>query len=154
MKESIQKYVDWTEVNHLCNVIANNVVKPDLIIGIATGAMIPTSIVARKLNIFNVEFIGLKSYTKEKTQNSIQLYHKPDLEFASDKKILVIDDLLDSGNSFNYVNNYLLSLGLLQSNIQYAVMHYKIKDEKQYKPLNFVYGTQCAGDVWLAYPWE
>lgn len=154
MKTSKQQYIDWPEVYHLCNYVADNVIKPDLIIGIAAGGVIPAAIIAKRLKVYNVEFIGIKSYTEEKLQETIQMYQAPQHPIPLDKKILIIDDLLDSGNSFKYIRNYLYNLSVSPFNVQFGAMHYKLKTEDQFKPHNFVYGTQCAGDVWLAYPWE
>jgi len=155
MTKPKQAQVTWADVYSTSKYIADNVVKPDLIIGIASGGIIPTAIIARRLNVFNVQHIGIKSYTEQKTQESIQLYYKPNLSnITADKKILIVDDLLDSGSSFKYVCNYLMDNGIRSTNIQCAALYYKIKDSDQFIPNNFVQGTNCPGDVWLVYPWE
>ena len=145
--------VDWQTVYHLCRHIATEVVKPDLIIGIAAGGLIPTAMIAKRLKVYNIDHIGIRSYGEDKKRGNIELYHEPNLRLVPEHaKILVIDDLLDSGSSFEYVETYLEELGY--SNIQCASLHFKVKhDDTQYKPRNFVCGSKC-GDVWVSYPWE
>lgn len=126
---------------------------PDLIIGVAGGGVIPAGIIARALKCYNIEFIGLRSYNENCSQDShLQMYRIPNLTTQSrSQQVLVIDDILDTGNTFKFVDEYLRDKNF--KNIQYAALHHKLKP-LQYVPDNLVYGTQCESESWIEYPWE
>jgi hypoxanthine phosphoribosyltransferase len=156
MQNDITKdFVNWNSIHLYCQTIANKVKKPNLIIGIAGGGLIPTSIIARHLKCYNILYIALRSYNIDNTQsNEMEMYHVPEMSFQDrDQQVLVIDDILDTGNTFKYMDWYLKSRDF--KNIQYAALHHKIKDTNiQHIPNDFIYGTQCQNTSWIEYPWE
>src|ERR1700756_1680363 len=68
----------------------------------------------------------------------------------SKSKVLLVDDIADSGHSLIEVIKILKKLGCKESNIDTATLHYKI--QSKFKPT--FYGKQVPDYDWLNYPWE
>ena len=69
------------------------------IVAITRGGMAPAMIVARELDVRNVDTISVKSYQQQDRSEAIIL-KAPDKELMGDGSgILVIDDLVDSGEN-------------------------------------------------------
>lgn len=148
----MQNHCDWNQVYIYIANIVNKISRPDLIIGIAGGGIIPASMIARQLKMYNITYIGLKSYSDHNVQNEIQMYLEPDLSKQDvNQNVLIVDDILDTGNTFKYMHEYLTKKQF--KNIQYAALHHKLKP-LQYIPSNLVYGTQCESNIWIQYAWE
>jgi len=102
-------YVTWSQYGELVTKLAENVAASgerfDLVIGIARGGMPVAMVVADKLGI-KVDFLNVKSYTdvgervKPKILSTIT-------ENILDKRVLVVDDLVDGGATMESITEYL-----------------------------------------------
>jgi len=116
------------------------------VIGIARGGMVPATIMSY---IFNAKLLGynVSSY-KDKKRGDLNVIQ--DIDFDSineDAKILVIDDICDSGNTINHIKDI---IGDRFSFVRYAALFAKDKSK------NIVdhYGVIVEDDNWLVFPWE
>ena len=57
-----------------------------------------------------VEYIGVSSYEGDQ-QKAFKEYRMPNPEKVKDKTVLVFDDILDSGNTMNYITDRLYEMG-------------------------------------------
>lgn len=78
----------------------------EIILGIARGGLVLAYYVASILNISKFYTIRLKSYHKME-QNEINIIQEPPWEKMKGKKVLVIDDLIDQGNTAKFIMNLL-----------------------------------------------
>ncbi len=147
-------YVDWQEVEKLCDtvyeIIKQDDFEPDLIIGLSRGGLIPLGYLANEkmFDIRDTLSIAVRSYDKTK-QGSITLrlpVHTEDLQRY--KSILIVDDLIDSGKTIAFVMN-LLKQDLPDAIIKSAVLFYK-PASASVKP---DYYAQETTD-WIVFPWE
>ena len=102
-------YVSWSQYGDLVTKLAENVAASgerfDLVIGIARGGMPVAMVIADKLGI-KVDFLNVKSYTdvgervKPKILSTIT-------EKIVDKRVLVVDDLVDGGATMESITEYL-----------------------------------------------
>ncbi len=111
------------------------------IVAIARGGLVPAAIVSNRLDIHWVDTICMSSYDDE----TFQQHHMEVLkEFKSESQnILVIDDLVDSGNTFKLVREML-------PNAHFACVYAKPAGI----PATDTYFREVAGDTWLVFPWE
>lgn len=150
-----KKYVDIQKIESMCETVYQKIkadnFKPELLIGLARGGLIPLGFLAgdRMLNNRNVRIMNVQSYNDNGQQSDIHLSFPIHLEeFAQYNSILVMDDLADSGGTLNFVLNLLKDCC---SNIQIktAVLFYK--QRSTFKPDYF---AEEATNEWIVFPWE
>lgn len=115
--------------------------------------MVPSVILANRLNIKKLYTFGLTSYDGNNQRGEIEAYYDPALlEIDKDAKILVVDDILDSGSTFKYIEKYFSEKGY--ANITNYALHYKVIGPEQYIPSNFMYSEIVDAGTWIEYAWE
>ncbi len=139
--------VSWDQFHRDCKALAWRLVeKSDSwkgIIGITRGGLIPAGIVARELDIKVVETIGISSYD-DKNQRELKILKNIDKALVGDGAgWLVIDDLVDSGNTAKLIRKMLPQAHL-------ATVYAKPAGE----PLVDTYVTWVSQDTWIYFPWD
>ncbi len=119
---------------------------PDVILGIARGGWIPSRLFAdffkqRTTSNIKVEFYGKIGETYEKPL----IVQYPGDEIKG-KKILVVDDVADTGKSLKVVIDYLASIDGLEFKV--VTLHYK--------PHSIVLPDYYFKETtdWIVFPWE
>ncbi len=125
--------------------------KPDGIIGILRGGAVPCLVIHElfKLNGLEIPFdmITAKSYNG-KEQAEVKLRGLSEVE-AFDKKLLLVDDLWDTGNTLNRIISVLNSMGAKE--IRTATLYYKpTKNLQIIKPDYYLRETS----EWVVFPHE
>ena len=150
-------HYDWQQVHEMCNTLSLMVERPDLIIAVARGGLIPAALVANVLNVRRIYNVGIKSYLEPGLHDVPTVYQRIDNEshlWEPDTKILVIDDILDTGSTFKYLHND-LSKEKGFTDISYATLHYKVRNDiNQYIPPNHVFVEEVYQTTWVEYAWE
>ena len=93
-----------------------------LVCGILKGAFIFTSDLIRRIKIpLEVTFIKASSYGNGSvSQGNVEVIEFSDLKNYSEYDILVVDDILDSGNTLNFLKKYLENKGF--ANIDFCTL--------------------------------
>jgi xanthine phosphoribosyltransferase len=112
------------------------------IVGISRGGLVPAVIISNLLGIRKVYSLGLKTY-KDQEKEGAEIYQMPDL--ANNNKILLIDDISDTGESFIIVKNLYGHKELVTASIY-------MKEKTRFVP--DVVGEHIDNDVWVVFPWE
>ncbi len=113
------------------------------IITITRGGLIPAGIVARELEIKLIETIGISSYD-DKIRDQVSIIKSINKEIVgSGKGWLIIDDLVDTGNTAKIIRKL-----LPESHI--AAVYAKPEGE----PLVDTYVTWVSQDTWIYFPWD
>lgn len=104
--------MDWDrfikDTKQLSNKIIKSNFKPDIIIAVARGGWIPTRLLSDFLKVKDIASIGIKYIDKERTQ--LDVYSKPKLS-ENVKSILIVEDMLESGKSIDWVRAFYINLG-------------------------------------------
>ena len=112
-----KKYYSWQDVEKMCHQITvqlyNSSWKPDLIVGITRGGNVPATILSNMLDIpadaIKISFRDDNKIVKSDVSLAkIAFGHDERLlpTTARGKKILIVDDINDSGLTFNSVDEY------------------------------------------------
>ncbi len=112
------------------------------IIAITRGGMVPACIMARELEILTIETFCITSYDV-KNQSETKVLKAPDFVEGNGEGWLVIDDLVDTGSTFELARKTL-------PNAHYACIYVKPKGAKQ----TDTYITEFTQDTWVHFPWD
>ncbi len=109
------------------------------IVAITRGGLVPASIIARELEIRLVDTICISSYDHQQ-QGEITVLKAPDTD--SDGWLL-IDDLVDTGNTARVVRNRL-------PQAHFATVYAKPAG----RPVVDTFITEVSQDTWILFPWD
>lgn len=102
----------WNEYNKqikkLGDIINKGKFRPDMIIAIARGGWIPARYLSDLLHVKEMGSIGIKYEDYERTR--LDIYSAPSIP-ENCKKLLLVEDMLESGKSIKWANEYYLDLG-------------------------------------------
>ncbi len=112
MKKKVREvHISWDKLEGLAAQLARAIkasgFKPDYLVGIAMGGLIPLALVAERLKVKNVATVSARSYDeKTKKRGKLVISHVPRLQ-ARGKKILLVDEIADTGETFKAVSKVL-----------------------------------------------
>jgi len=142
------RYIDWSAYGNLVSDLVRTIRSGgrsfDLIIGIARGGIPVAMVIADQLGV-GIDIINVKSYT------GISARKKPRIistltEDVKGKRVLVVDDLIDEGDTMTTVVSYLRRGE--PKNLTTAVLFKK--PWSRYEPDYFLEML----DEWVVFPWE
>jgi hypothetical protein len=143
-------FLSWDDVQRLSEKVSDLVIdsgyKPDLLIAISRGGFDPARIMSDQLNIRKLASLQIIYYTGLNTKRD-----EPEVLFPLNAqveglKVLVVDDVSDSGNSLIVVKRYVEEKGA--SEVRLATLHHKPWS----KFMPDFYAEEV--DKWIIYPWE
>jgi hypoxanthine phosphoribosyltransferase len=121
---------------------------PDYIVGVKRGGLIPA---VKLSHIFNKPLIMMSCQLRDSDDKEVRLYEVE--EISNDKKVLIVDDICDSGitmsqiilkfysNGFNIDN--IKTSSLIYNTSQKFVVDYYAKDI-----------DRSHDERWIIFPWE
>jgi hypoxanthine phosphoribosyltransferase len=153
MEESIKCYiVSWDEAYRLAGNLAQKIIgsgfKPDIVIGIARGGLVPGCLVGDFL--LKNEFVTIRTEHWGVASNTGKARIKHSLPVEVDifgKRVLVVDDVADTGDSFSVIMDYLEEKNPLE--IRTAVLQYKTSSIF----IPYYWGEKLDEWNWIIYPW-
>ena len=137
-----QVFLCYHDIHTDCIKLAKIIKKkfnPEKLILISRGGLIPGSIIANYLGIQDIDVIALKTYTKRKRASDIKIFKR----IKSLKKLVVIDDLVDSGETAKIVKE-------MMPNSKFVVLYAKTSGKKQAD----LHLYDFKDSDWLVFPWE
>jgi xanthine phosphoribosyltransferase len=118
----------------------------EAIVTVTRGGLVPAAIVARELGTRVIETVCIASYHDYKTQGGLQVLKgiSPEIAKSADgAKILVIDDLVDTGATARIVRDMLPTA-------HFATVYAKPLG----RPLVDTFVTEVSQDTWIYFPWD
>jgi len=171
-------YYTWQDVEKMCISIVNQMYKdnwrPDYIVGLTRGGNVPATIIS---NMLNIRCEALKVSLRDDEQGPESNFWMAEDAFGYvekdedritggplEKKILIVDDINDTGATFNWIAKDWQSSCLPNdpkwnriwgNNVRIAVLTDNMASETV---LLISYScheiNKAEEDVWLVYPWE
>ena len=136
--------VSWDELQRNARALAwrlNELGPFEGIVTVTRGGLVPTAIVARELNIRRIDTVNVKSYSQQ-NQGEIAVIKPIELPNDGDRW-LVLDDLVDTGNTAKYVRG-------LMPKAHFATIYAKPAG----RPLVDTFITEVSQDTWILFPWD
>jgi hypoxanthine phosphoribosyltransferase len=143
-------FLTWDDVQRLSekvsDLIKDSGYEADIMIAISRGGFDPARIMSDQLNIRKLASLQIIYYTGLNTRMD-----EPEVLFPLNAqieglKVLVVDDVSDSGNSLILVKKYIEEKGA--SEVKLATLHHKPWS----KFMPDFYAEEV--DKWIIYPWE
>ena len=149
-----KRQVDIQTIQLMCALLHKKICidnfTPELLVGLSRGGLIPLGFLAgeQMFNNRNTKIINIHSYNYDKRQAGINLIMLPHLEDITNfKSMLVIDDLVDTGRSIEYLID-LLKKNTKNPTIKIATLFYK--PHSRIQPDYYIEETKD----WIVFPWE
>lgn len=148
----VKKFITWDEIHNYIkqsDVVKNNQ-DVDLVVAVGSGGMVPGVIIAKLLDkpVINV---GLKTYNANLNEQTYlaQWYQKFDFKKSKHKKLLVVDDINDTGFTLATINSFLMSGFYTEEDVKYFTVFSKPRSYFRCDS-----AVEVADDDWLVFPWE
>ena len=147
----IKQHLTWQQIEDLSIRLADSLTGPwDVLLVITRGGMVPGCIVSERLNLRNILVAAVLFYTADDQTLDRPIF----LQFPADpllngKRVLVVDDVWDSGRTIMAVRERVVDAG---GHPEIAVLHFKPAKSQfsSERPDFFVEET----DAWIVYPWD
>jgi hypoxanthine phosphoribosyltransferase len=176
-----KKYYSWQDIENSCINIALQMYtdnwRPDYIVGITRGGNIPATILSNMLNIrCEALKVSLRDDDSESESNcwmaedafgyvdvADREIYKTRWDPGKRKNILIVDDINDSGATFNWIKKDWQSSCLPDEeswntvwgkNVRFAVLTENLSSEFDLVKYHVDEVNKAEEDVWLVYPWE
>ena len=125
------------------------------VLAIARGGLIPATYVVYRLRC-PLNVLYLRSYNKPKVQKEVELYGvQPFRSKPIPKRILVVDDIQDTGKSFDFVQKFFQEKfavdGKIPTELVYCVVVHRVRPDI---PVPDIYGVRTTSMDWVKFPYE
>lgn len=129
------------DTHQLCDKLLACDKKWNAIVAIARGGLVPATILSHRLSIHWLDTICINSYDDDTfSQKNLEVLK----ELKNDSQnILVVDDLVDTGDTFRLVRQML-------PNAHFSCVYAKPAGISS----TDVYSLEVPTDTWLVFPWE
>jgi hypothetical protein len=143
--------VPWTTVHGLARRLAAKIAdsgyRPDLIVAIGRGGYVPGRLLSDWLGIMDLTSFKIEHYRHAEKQRAAQVRYPLPADVVG-RRVLLVDDVADSGETFAVALEHLQSRGP-PAEVRSAVLHYKTVSP--YRP-DF-YAKTVRDWRWILYPW-
>jgi hypoxanthine phosphoribosyltransferase len=140
----------WEEIYNLCLDLADEIKKnkfnPEVIVGIARGGWIPARILSDLLGNSYTANIKIDFYRGVGETKERPIITQTISTIVEGKKVLIADDVADSGKSLKVAKEHLEQCGATQ--VKIATIYYK--PWSIIKPDFYIKETEA----WIIFPWE
>jgi len=143
------KYVSWPEYGNLAEALAEKVRSGggtafDLVIGIARGGMPVAMVISDRLDV-RIDFINVKSYVGIGERGIPRILSTLTQEIKG-KHVLIVDDLVDQGDTIQVVKEYLSGQGP-------KILEVAVLFKKPWTKIEPDYYLEVI-DRWVVFPFE
>ena len=141
------KYYPYENFKNDTNLLIRKVkdFKPDVIIGIARGGLSLAHVMAEGLDIRDVQTLRTELYDRDLKRDEITIHNR--CLFSNTSRVLVVDDIADSGDTLKAVMNELISKNL---DIEFKSATLFYKKTSVYEPHYWVNEAK----EWIEFFWE
>ena len=132
--------------------------KPDIILAIGGGGLIPARIIRNELNV-PIYVVSLSSYDEDdKSIDEPRIVQWMDFSSFKEKRILIVDEVDDTRKTLDFLINKLTKEeGIFSTKLGVFVIHNKIKEKTvsdRHLNVYYYHNAEEVEDKWIVYPWD
>lgn len=146
-----REILTWSDygvgIRELARQVADDGFKPDIILGIARGGLIPTGSLGYALSIKNCYIMNVEYYTDVDERLEVPVILPPYLDVVDlhDSNVLVVDDVADTGHTLAKVYEFVAhSVRATRAAVLYEKSESVIKCDYVWR----------RTDKWINFPWS
>jgi hypoxanthine phosphoribosyltransferase len=146
-----REILTWSDygvgIRELAHQVADDGFKPDIILGIARGGLIPTGSLGYALSIKNCYIMNVEYYTDVDERLEVPVILPPYLDVVDlhDSNVLVVDDVADTGHTLAKVYEFVAhSVKATRAAVLYEKSASVIKCDYVWR----------RTDKWINFPWS
>lgn len=145
--------VSWEDIENWCSLIREKVVDnftPDAIIGLSRGGLVPARILSDSLWIKDLLSIKTEHWGLTATKDGKAVLNDPGKLNLKGKKVLVVDDITDTGQSMKLAYDFVKGQDPLE--LKTATMLHITRSDF----IPDFYGEEVSGEkwTWFIFPWN
>lgn len=130
-------------------ILLNNDVMHNKIVTLAKGGLFPSRIISKILGVDEIYTIGMKFYNKDNQRAPVPLvYQSLTNNFDEADKILVVDDIIDSGYSIKKA----IEIVEEHNGMTYDICSVFLKPHSKIYPK--YHSEEVSNETWIEFPWE
>ncbi len=142
----------WEDVEELCKAVAEKIKRsgfsPDVVIAIARGGWVPARLLCDYLDIRELYSVKTEHWGVVATRDGKAKLTQPLNADVSGKRVLIVDDVADTGETIKLVKEHVESFS--PEEVKIAVVDYK----KTSKFIPDFYAAEMEEWRWIVYPWS
>lgn len=146
--------VTWDEIVSLSTKLAEKIKADEynvnVIVAIARGGLVPARLVADVLGVFDILSIKIEHWIETASHTPEAKVKYPFKVDLSDKNVLIIDDITDTGDSIELARKYVME-NFRPTEVKTATLQY-IKPAAKIIP--DYYAEEIVSWAWFMYPWN
>lgn len=146
-----REILTWTEygtaVRQLAQTIVDDGYRPDIILGIARGGLIPAGSLGYALSVKNTYVMNVEYYTGVDERLEVPTILPPYLELVDLERaeLLVVDDVADTGHTLQMVHDFVAGkVATARTAVLYEKPRSVIKSDYVWRPTS----------EWINFPWS
>ncbi|MFF1681621.1 phosphoribosyltransferase [Streptomyces sp. NPDC058256] len=147
VRENLTYELFGTAVRELAQTIADDGYEPDVILSIARGGVFVAGGLAYALDCKNIHLVNVEFYSgvNETLEMPVMLAPVPNVIDFTNKKVLIADDVADTGKTLKLVHDFCLDeVAEVRSAVIYEKSHSLVKCEYVWK----------RTEAWINFPWS
>lgn len=151
VEQPLKRILGWHDISRAVDHLVRGLrADYDAMLVITRGGMVPACLISEKLDIRNILVAAVRLYTGiGRTMNEPEFLQFPSDELLRGRRILIVDDVWDSGRTAVAVRERVRAAGGLP---ELAVLHYKPRASR-YPDDGPDYYAELTED-WIVYPWD
>lgn len=136
----MKQRISWNELEKIVGELVSKInLKPDIIIGVVRGGIVPARLLSNALNVKKMYCINVEKVGEDrKVRTEI-------LDDIDNKNVLLVEDMLETGRSLIVAKEYLEKKGALVKTACFF-----IQSKSEIKPDYYLKRT----DSEVSFPWE
>ncbi len=140
----------WSQIYNMLLNLAGKIrkagFKPDIIVGVSRGGWAPARVLSDLLDNPNLANVRAEFYLGVAETKGEPTLTQPVSTAVAGKKVLVVDEVADTGKSLKLVKEHIIEQGATE--VEIATVYYK--PWSIVKPDYYEKETRC----WVVFPWE
>jgi hypoxanthine phosphoribosyltransferase len=146
-----RRHISWTDVGRMVGSLLTRLPRDfDNILVITRGGMVPACLISERTGVRNILCAAVIFYEgSEQRYEQPMFVQFPDDHHVKGRRVLVIDDVWDSGSTIVAVRDRLRAAG---ASVEVCVLHWKPTHSRFPADKPDYYAEQTDG--WIVYPWD